>query len=1061
MVFARLEILVNKCIYCGAAVAPSDTVCPACHRAVGPAPVGTADEPTIAPSFADGKTEIAPPLDAEAPTVAPGLGDDEATFAPGVPVADGPEAPTRPSTHGSGSGSGSGKSRRASGATGPLTPGESFGMRYHIIRVLGVGGMGAVYQAWDAELGVAVAIKTIRLSEGTDPRDVEDMERRFKRELVLARQVTHPNVVRIYDLGEIDGTKYITMSFVDGKDLSSILKSEGKLPPARALDIMRQVVSGMQAAHAAGIVHRDLKPANIMIDGNLALIMDFGIARSVTGRADLAPPPSAARTTTGSGRLQALSALTVAGSVMGTLDYMAPEQATGQPVDQRADVYALGLIFYDIILGRSARPRTDNALEDFKQRLKEPPPSAKTIDAEVPEAIDAIITKCLQTDPAARFQTSDELFAALDALDEAGQPKPIITPAKPRSKWVTAAAGLILLASAIGAWYVGRQGAVPVEAREPLPVLIANFDNRTGDAVFDGALEQILLLGVEGTSFITAYPRQTAQRLATEIAQGSTLDEEHARLVAIREGVKVVLAGRIEKDGAGYRLSMRAIDPATSEPLATLEERAANKDKVIQAVSNIATDLRKELGDANAENVLLEETFTAGSLEAARTYALGEGLLQSARSEDALARFQEAIAADPNFGRAYAGLGNATFRLGRIEESDAFFKKALGLMERMSERERLRTLGSYYLGPGANYEQAISNYQSLAEKYPADGAGLGNLAVAYFNTLDFKKAEEQGERASAIYPNNQTTRTNLALYAMYATDFERATSEAKSVIAKGPRDLAYLPLAIAALDAGKPDEARIAYEDMAKTGARGASSASMGRADMAMHYGQYAEAIAELKTGAAADAAGKQTARQAVKLVAMADAALMSGSPASAIPLLKQALALSKSESVTVPAGRAFAALGVTNQAADLASALEQQVQKRRRAFAAVIRAELALKQKKPIDAIDALTAARQLADIWLVRFTLGRAYVEAGSFAEAIAELQACVNRRGEAGAVFLDDVPTYRYLPPAYYWLARAQEGLGIADGATKNYQTYLAIRGQAPLDPLAADARKRTAK
>jgi eukaryotic-like serine/threonine-protein kinase len=938
-----------------------------------------------------------------------------------------------------------------------LTPGESFGTRYHIIRVLGVGGMGAVYQAWDAELGVAVAIKTIRLAEGTDPRDVEDMERRFKRELVLARQVTHPNVVRIYDLGEIDGTKYITMSFVEGQDLSTILKAEGKLPVARALEIMRQVVSGMQAAHAAGIVHRDLKPANIMIDGTLALIMDFGIARSVTGRADLAPP-SASRTTT---PRPVVSALTVAGSVMGTLDYMAPEQATAQPVDQRADVYALGLIFYDIILGRSARPRTENAFADFTHRLRQPPTAPRTIDAEVPEAIDAIITKCLQADPAARFQTSDELGAALDALDEQGNPKPIITPVKPRSKWVTAAASIIMLVAAIGAWYLGRQGAAPVETREPLPVLIANFENRTGDAVFDGALEQMLLLGVEGTSFITAYPRQTAQRLATEIAPGSTLDEERARLVAIREGVKVVLAGRIERDGAGYRLSMRAIDPATSEPLATLEERAADKDKVLQAVSNIATDLRRELGDANAENVLLEETFTAGSLDAARNFSLGEGLLQSGRSEDALARFQEAITADPNFGRAYAGVGNATFRLGRIEESDASFKKALGLMERMSERERLRTLGSYYLGPGANYEQAISNFQSLAEKYPADGAGLGNLAVAYFNTLDFKKAEEQGQRASAIYPNNQVTRTNLALYAMYATDFDRATTEAKNVIAKGPRDLAYLPLAIAALDAGKADEAKTAYEDMAKTGARGASSASMGRADLSMYYGRYAEAIAELRVGAAADAEGKQTARQAVKLVALADAAMMSSTPASAVPLIKQALALSKSESVTVPAGRAFAALGLTEQAADLASALEQQVQKRRRAFAGVIRAELALKQKKPIDAIDALTASRQLADVWLVRFTLGRAYLEAGSFAEAIAELQTCLSRRGEAGAVFLDDVPSYRYLPAVYYWLGRAQEGLGVADSAAKNYQAYLALRGNGDRDPLAADARKRSAK
>ena len=471
---------------------------------IGRAP---ADDATFVGRASDDATFVGRPA-LDAPTIAAGSGAEPPTVAPRA---------VRPPT----------ASRVVGSPSDHLKPGEEFGTRYQIIKLLGVGGMGAVYQAWDAELGVAVAIKTIRPGVGTDASAAVDAERRFKRELLLARQVTHPNVVRIYDLGEIDGTKYITMSYVEGQDLATLLAADGKLAVDRALDIMRQVVSGMRAAHTAGIVHRDLKPANIMIDGSQALIMDFGIARSVTGPADPGLAPSApAPTTSGhspgtTGLHQATSALTVAGSVMGTLDYMAPEQATGQPVDQRADIYALGLIFYDIILGRAARPRTGNPFADFKQRLAEPLKSPKTIDPAVPEAVDAIIARCLQPDPEARYQTSDELGEALDALDEHGNLRPIPVPVKPRSNWVLAAAGFLMIVAAVGSWFLGRQGATPVEERPPLPVLIANFDNRTGDAVFDGALEQVLKLGVEGASFVTAYPREAAARIARELAPGT------------------------------------------------------------------------------------------------------------------------------------------------------------------------------------------------------------------------------------------------------------------------------------------------------------------------------------------------------------------------------------------------------------------------------------------------------------------------------------------------------------------------------------------------------------
>ena len=227
------------------------------------------------------------------------------------------------------------------GDTGPLGIGQAFGSRYHVIRLLGIGGMGAVYQAWDAELGVSVAIKVIRREIMADPTTGAEVQRRFKRELLLARQVTHKNVVRIHDLGEIDGIKYITMAFVDGVDLRP--SQAGRQAPGRERHAHREViVSGLVAAHAAGVVHRDLKPANIMIGpDDEALIMDFGIARSTAGRRTVAARHGRCRPPSQQGTRIRLTAATTAGGVAGTVEYMAPEQARGA-VDQRADVYASG-----------------------------------------------------------------------------------------------------------------------------------------------------------------------------------------------------------------------------------------------------------------------------------------------------------------------------------------------------------------------------------------------------------------------------------------------------------------------------------------------------------------------------------------------------------------------------------------------------------------------------------------------------------------------------------------------------------------------------------------------
>ena len=253
-----------------------------------------------------------------------------------------------------------------------------------------MGGMGAVYQAWDGELDVVVALKVILPETAGDPFATQAIERRFKQELLLARKVTHRNVVRIYDLGEIRGIKYITMSYLDGEDLATVLKRNGKLAVPEALKIMRHVAAGLLAAHDAGVVHRDLKPANIMIEGDNAVIMDFGIARASSGSGPVVPPPVAGPDVGRTSRFTVEA--TMAGSVVGTVAYMAPEQARGESVDHRADIYTWGLIVSDLLLGpRSLR---GSVAEELQRRMTEAPPPLRSKDPQIPEALERIVSRC-------------------------------------------------------------------------------------------------------------------------------------------------------------------------------------------------------------------------------------------------------------------------------------------------------------------------------------------------------------------------------------------------------------------------------------------------------------------------------------------------------------------------------------------------------------------------------------------------------------------------------------------------------------------------------------------
>ncbi len=601
----------------------------------------------------------------------------------------------------------------------------------------------------------------------------------------------------------------------------------------------------------------------------------------------------------------------------------------------------------------------------------------------------------------------------------------------------------------------------PAEQPDPVSLLIADFDNATGDPIFDGTLEQTFGIGIEGAPFVTAFSRSSAKSQVERLRPEGRLDEEGARLVAVREGIELVITGEISEDNGKYLFAVRAIEPVDGETVAEVRQTAKDKANVLTTVTEVTNEIREELGDTNVgeDSQRIIETFTAGTLQAAHDYTKAQVLADEGNYEQAIALYQSALESDPNFGRAYSGWAVAAHHLGHSSEAEEVWNKALALQETMTERERYRTLGTYYLVISGNFQKAIENYEALVEQFPADGPGHNNLAVAYFLTLDFERAKEEGQRVLEIYPNNLFYKQNAALYAMYAGDFGEAEQQARDVIAADEtRYYARLPVAIAALARNDLDAAAAAYEDMAATGEQGASHANLGLADLAIYRGRFDEAIVLLNEGIAADRASGNERAASTKFVVLAEARILNDEPAAAaVQALEAALDISGGLAQRVAAATHYLELGLVDEAGTIAAALASELQPQNRAYGAMIRGAIHSLQGEHAPALDALVEATRLSDFWLVRYELGKAYLRAGSFAEALDEFSACESRRGEASAVFLDDMPTWRYLADLPYWSARAQQELGMRHAAQQSYRAFLALR---PDGPLAPDARERMA-
>ena len=919
-----------------------------------------------------------------------------------------------------------------------LAPGSVLGRRYEIVQTLGKGGMGTVFKAHDTEVERMVALKVIR----SELAARADILQRFRQELVLARKITHRNIVRIYDLGVVDGLRFISMEYIEGLELSEILQDRKKLPPKEAAEIMVQVCHGLTAAHAEGVVHRDLKPQNIMIDHQgRAAVMDFGIAHS-TDVSTLAAQDS------GLAGQELAANLTQIGSVVGTPRYMSPEQARAEKIDQRSDLFTAGLIFYEMLTGDPpARSGTlvDNLLDRASKQIS---PAAS--DTRIPKPLKFVIARCLQLDPARRYQSAEHMARDLEIW--LGVRK------RHRTNWKLVsglAAMIVLLAATL--LYNLRPKASATHA--PVKILVADLRNQTGSAVLNGTLEPALTTALEGASFITTYNRGQARKTLETLSAGEKLDENGAQLVAQREGVDVIVSGSIERNGTEYAISTQALDARTKKVIDEERASASSPDELNRAVGRVASGLRKALGDATPRSaqIAAAETFSSKSLEASQQYAQAQELQWQGKWDDALKAYSRSIELDSELGRAYAGRAVILANMGRRQDAEDDFKRAMSKIDRMTDREKYRTRGAYYLLE-RDYDKAIEQFKALEKQYPADSAGIANLALAYFYQRNMSAALEEGRHAIAIYPDNLLQLNNVALFAMYAGDFGSAIQESERLLMLNPSfEKAYICLGISQLASGDEPTATGTYRRLAALSAWGASASAIGLADIALLDGRPDDAISILEKDDSADVAAKGTSHAAEKQAMLAQAWLMKGQISKAIAAARSAADGSTDERLLYPAAIVLLESGKLSDAIELSRKLNQHLEPDPGAYAKLIEAEAQMRQKNYREAIRIFRDAQKIADTWLGRFGLGRAYIEAGAYTDADTEFDACVKRKGEASAVFLDDEPAWRYFAPVYYYQGRAREGLQ-SPAAAESYRSYLKLRGRSTSDPLTKDAQKR---
>jgi serine/threonine protein kinase/tetratricopeptide (TPR) repeat protein len=735
---------------------------------------------------------------------------------------------------------------------------------YRIIRQLGAGGMGVVYEAEDTRLGRRVALKFLPDSAGLSPAALE----RFEREGRTISQLTHPNICTLYDVG-VDaaqgGRQFLVMELLDGEPLNARIHGE-PLPVDQVVDVGCQIADALDFAHAHGIVHRDIKPANILITRRgQAKLLDFGVAK-----VEADGPPATGDTAT---KIQD-DVLTAPGSAIGSVNYMSPEQARGETIDGRSDLFSLGLVLYEMATGRQAFAGKTTAVV-FDAILNRQPPPPRALNPALPDDLDRTISRTLEKDRRLRYQTAADLLAELSrirrdsgsrtaslshltAAHSGAAPEPVIAPnagATPASGspsaaptpraasrgrlWAPVAAGLLIAGGA--GWYLWRTTQKPTFAERD-SVVIADFVNTTGDTVFDDALRQAVSVQLQQTPFVTLLSDQTVQRTLALMQRkpDEPLTGAVAREVCQRAGAKATVEGSIAPLGSSYVLTLGVHNCQTGAALAEQQLQATSKEDVLKVIDHAVAGIRQHMGESLASiqkyDVPVTDATTA-SLDALRAYGLATRTRVLKGDEAAVPFYQQAVEDDPNFAMADAKLAVIAFNSRRVDDAQRFAAKAYALRGHVSEYERLYITWTYAASTN-NQKLVLDTLELMTTAYPNDYAARQNLGVYYVVADDFDKAVEQFSAAGALAPDEPLTFTAAAQANLALDRRQQAYQAGRAALRLRPNGGLASALWVAARLAGDQEAAEF------ETDARKMASAPDVRdteAGMARYYGKIDE----------------------------------------------------------------------------------------------------------------------------------------------------------------------------------------------------------------------------
>ena len=613
---------------------------------------------------------------------------------------------------------------------------------YEVQSLLGAGGMGEVYRARDLRLRREVAIKVLPALASSDPERL----RRFEQEAMAAAALSHPNILAVFQMGTHKGAPYLVSELLEGETLREVIK-RGRIALHKTIDYGVQIARGLAAAHEKGIVHRDLKPENLFItkDGR-AKILDFGLAK-------LQQPHSASTHSA-----LTLGSETEPGVVMGTAGYMSPEQVRGQTADHRADIFAFGAILYEMLTGQRAFQKPTSA-ETMAAILNEELAPISQIGLQIPPGLQRVVHRCLEKNPEQRFQSPSDLAFALDALSDTRPLSASAIPAVHRRSRLymgIVAAGVVAAVLIAAAYFYLHR---PPKLTERDTLVLADFANSTGDPIFDDTLKQALTATLRQSPFLNVLSdNRVTATLQLMIRPASTpLTPDITREICQRADGKAWIGGSISSIGTEYIIGLKAVNCQSGDILAQEQVTANGKDKVLDALGQAASQLRRELGESLASVQRFDVPLrlaTTSSLEALKAFSVGDKLYREKGMAAALPSFEHAIELDPQFASAYVATGTMYVNLREYRRARDLFTKAYSLREHTSEQEKFSIESKYYVFVTGELENAARVHREWLGSYPDNRIAFGNLGHVYSNMGQYQQALDLFHEGLQRDPNN-------------------------------------------------------------------------------------------------------------------------------------------------------------------------------------------------------------------------------------------------------------------------------------------------------------------